>query len=217
MRLRTLLAAASVVAIAAAGYHYLAPDNYFPPMDQAGTTTRNGPFVRRETVDYEAVITEALSETVRFLTLTVTRQVVRDENLATSIRYLPLPSSRGRVRVLYRAEYPIGYDIGPGKFNVSGGSAGLVITLHRPRVVARPSVKLLSYKVLESGFLIDEESAIIELQQRIQPEAERLSATIARRDYVIPRSERVLRRFLQPLLAKAANGAAPPPITFRYE
>ena len=61
-----------------------------------------------------------------------------------------------------------------------------MLTMHRPRLIARPSVKLLSYEILERGILIDEKIALLELQQHIQPETEQLAKVVLRRPDVIP-------------------------------
>jgi len=218
MKSRTLLQAAAGLALAAGAYLYLSRgDGRAPPtMRPDGEATREGWIVRQKTIDYEAIIKSSLAEKASFLTLTLAKDVVRDQHLETSIKYTPFPASTARVRVKYRVEYPIGYVLSPGSFAVSGGADGLVITLRRPQLIARPSVKLQSFKVLESGILIDEKTALLELQQRIQPDAEKRAAEILRQADVIPRSERVLRGFLQSILRQQAGTAAPPPITFAY-
>lgn len=217
MRKSTLLVAASAVAIAGAGLSLLKREGSPPPeMDKKGEATDNGTIVKKKTIDYESVVRQALTERARFITLTLAREVIRDEQLETSIAYTPLPTSTARLRVRYHVEYAIGYELGPRHVWVDGGSDGLIITLRRPQLVARPSVRLLSYKVLDSGYLIDEKTALLKLQQRIQPEAEKRGSALLARADVVPRSERMLRGFLQPLLAKAAEGQAPPSISFRY-
>lgn len=218
MKRTTSIGAISAVALAAAGYVYLTrePSSLPPTMQPDGKASNNGIIIKRKTIDWETVIKTALADKASFLTMTVTETRVHDQELETSIRFMPFPASRARVRVKYEAEYPIGYVLLPGRFAVSGGVDGLVVTLHRPRLIARPSVRLLSHDILESGILVDEKAALLELQQRIEPEAERRSAEILARADVIPRSERALRDFLKPFLSQAADGAAPPAITFEY-
>ena len=218
MRTRSILASASAIALAGGGYYYLHRDGgaLGPPiMRSDGETTDEGWIVEKRTIDYEAIIRSALTEEASFLTLTLSRDVVRDQHLVTSIRYTPFPASRARVRVKYNVQYPIGFLLRPGQFKVSGDAAGLLLTLPRPQLIARPSVKLLSHRIVDSGILVDEDAALIELQQRIQPEAEKRATQILRRPEIIPRSEKALRAFLAVLLAQQAGGASPP-ITFRY-
>jgi hypothetical protein len=209
----------SAIALLAGAYLYL-KGRHEPsdPMttEQMGESNDGGLIVRRSKIDYQAIIKEAVTEKASFLTMLLAGDIVRDQNLKTSIRYTPLPDSTARIRVKYHVEYPIGYVLSPGKFRVSGGADGLVITLHKPRLIARPSVKLLSYDVLESGVLIDEKVALLDLQQRIQPEAERLAKAVLRRPDVIPISEKKLRGFLTPILKQQADGGNAPPITFEY-
>lgn len=217
MKRRTLLATVSAVALAAVGYNYLErrrePDG--PTTTQPrGETTKNGPFTQKKIIDYQAIIKEAVAEKAAFLTLTLSDDIVRDQHISKSITFSPFPDSTALVRVKYHVEFPIGYVLSPGKFLVSGDRDGLVVTLHRPRLIARPSVKLLSYDVIESGILIDEKAALLELQQRIQPETEKLAKAALRRPDILPVSERSLRRFLQAFLKQ--QGEPPPSIKFQY-
>lgn len=211
-----LLAGVAVAALLATGYRYLRPDTDPPTMRLTGEHTDEGLIVRRKTIDYQAVIAEAAASKASLLTMTVTREIVRNQQLSDSIRFTPFPASTALIRVRYRVEYPIGYLLSPGTFRVAGGASGLTITLHRPRLVARPSVRLLSYAILERGILIDEKSALLELQQRIEPEAERLAGDVLTRSDVVPTSERALRALIVPFLRRAGDGADPPPITFDY-
>ncbi|WP_271299199.1 hypothetical protein [Sphingomonas sp. CV7422] len=210
-----LLITVSVIALAASGFYLTRKSSPADPitMRQTGESTNDGLLVRRRLIDYQSVIKEAVAQRASFLTLTLSRDIVRDQDLKTSIRFTPFPASTARIRVKYHVEYPIGYVLAPGKFRVAGGEDGLVITLHKPRLIARPSVKLLSYDVLESGVLIDEKTALLELQQRIQPEAERLAKAVLRRPDVLPVSERALRGFLKTILERQGKA---PPITFDY-
>lgn len=212
---RKLLITVSVVALAAGGYYLTRDCQPDDPItkQKTGESTDNGLVVRRRLIDYQAVIKEAVAQKASFLTMTLSRDIVRDQDLKTSIKYTPFPDSTARIRVKYHVEYPIGYVLAPDKFRVDGDENGLVITLHRPRLIARPSVKLLSYDVLESGVLIDEKTALLKLQQRIQPEAERLAKAVLRRPDVIPVSERALRGFLTAVLERRGKA---PPITFDY-
>jgi len=210
-----LLIAASVIALTAGGFYLTRKGSPADPitMRQTGESTNNGLLVRRRLIDYQTVIREAVAQKASFLTMTLSRDIVRDQDLKTSIRFTPFPDSTARIRVKYHVEYPIGYVLAPGKFRVTGDEDGLVITLHKPRLIARPSVKLLSYDVLESGVLIDEKTALLDLQQRIQPEAEKLAKAVLRRPDVVPVSERSLRAFLTGILERQGKA---PPITFDY-
>lgn len=215
MRKRTILAGASAIALAvAAAYHLRRSGEDEPPPVVARTGERDddGMVVKRHTVDWEAVVTSALVAKASLIVLTVKGDVIRDQELEESIRYLPLPASRARVRVKYHVEYPIGFALEPGDFAVRREGSRMVVTVARPGLVARPSIRLLSYNVLESGILIDEKAAVIELQQRLQPEAERRGRDLAARTAVRIRSAAVLRGFLEAVLAKtAAPDAGPPP------
>ena len=219
MRLRTMLAGVGVLALAAAGYQYFGREQGIgvpPRMNPTGESNDGGWIVRRKTVDYEAITRSALMKQASFLTLTLAQDVVRNRHLETEIKYTPFPSSTATVRVKYHAEYPIGYVLTPGNFAVSSVDGGLVITLRRPTLIAEPSVRLLSYEILDSGILVDQKEGLLALQQRIQPEAKERAAALLKRPEIVPRSEAALRGFLQPILNQQADGRPPPTITFKY-
>ena len=215
MRTRTIVAGVSALAIAAAVYNYVGDEEAVPPTrEQEGETVDNGVIVKKKTVDYVTLIRTAVADTPSFITLTVSRDKFRDRQFETSIIYTPLPSSTALIRVNYNVQYAIGHSLRPGRFSVTGGAEGLVVTLDRPRLVTRPSVQLKSYKVLDSGFLIDERTALIELQRRVLPLESRLAAQVVALPTVTQRSEQVLRRLLQTILKR--EGVALPPITIKY-
>ena len=219
MKSSTKFVAALLVGGAALTYYYSTREPSFdspPTMTPAGEARQDGIIVKRKTIDYEAVIKSALAQKASFLTMTLEQDIVRDQHVETSIAYTPLPSSTARVRVKYRVEYPIGYDLARKNFAVSDGPGGLVVTLRRPKLIAQPSVRLKSYQVLDSGYLIDEKTALLKLQQRIQPETVKRAPTILRRLTVVSRSERALRDFLEPILRQQADGDRPPKLEFRY-
>lgn len=215
---RTLQSAAAL-AVIAGGYLYLTRgdgETSTPPtMEKLGETVDKGVLVTKKTVDWRAVVSSALVDKATFGTMTHMETMVRNRRVTNSVNYTPISSS-ALVQVTYNAEYPIGYKLEPGAFSVSGGDEGLVITLRRPELTGRTSVKLLGWKILDSGFFVDEQDVLLHLQQRIQPEAEKRAAAILARPEVIPRSEAKLRAFLQPLLQQQAGSAAPPPIRFAY-
>ena len=214
-----LLATVSALALAAVGYQYLPKTQSALPIttEKAGESIDDGVIVARKKVDFQAVIREAVEQRASFLTMTLSRDIVRDQHLETAIKYTPFPASTALVRVKYHVAYPIGYELRPNSFSVAGNKDGLVIELHRPQLIVGPAIKLLSYDILERGILIDEKAAVIELQQKIEPEAERLAVAVLRRSDVVPVSERALRRFLDPLLKLQTDDGTAPPITFEYK
>lgn len=215
-----MVGAASAVVLAAGSIYYLrrGDDDITPPtMTKAGEATNNGLLVKRRTVDYESILREALIAKVSLVTMTLTGDAVRDQHLENSIRYSPFPSSRAHVRVKYHVEYVIGFPLEADDFRITREGSNLIVRVRRPQLVARPSVKLLSYEVLESGFLVDEKTAIIELQRRLQPEAERRGRKLVTRASVMNGSEQALRKLLQAVVDKADPDADPPPrVVIRY-
>lgn len=168
---------------------------------------------RRQSTDYSTIVKDAFQQRSRFLTMTVEQDIVRDQPL--EVRLLGMPS-RARIRVTYHVQYPIGYVLEPDKFDVSGEGDTLVITLERPTLIADVAVRLKSHKTLDGGLLIDEQEALLTLQQRIQPDAQNRAPAILARPGIIPTSEAALRGFLQPILASKTAGPQIPKIRFEY-
>ncbi len=190
-------------------YYYSAHGSSAPPtMSPDGSATETGLIVTKKTIDWETVLKSTLSEQAKFTTLTLALDSMRDQDIELSVPILG-KVSQARVRVKYHAEYSIGYVLEPGSFAVAQDAQGLVITLHRPELVATPAVTLKSYDVLDSGYLIDEKADLLKLQQLIQPIAVAKAPAILRRADIIPRSEKKLRDFLTPILAAKAGEAAP--------
>ncbi|MEA1071774.1 hypothetical protein [Sphingomonas sp. LY160] len=188
-----------------------------PTTEPIGSAVDDGLIIKKETTDWEAILRSTIQKESSFLTLTVKEDRMRDQLLEKSIKYTPFPSSRARVRVNYHVEYPIGYNLKPTDVTVSSAPNGLILTLQRPQLIAAPSVILQSYKILERGILLDEKVALLELQQRIQPEVARRAQEILGRPNVLPESERALGSFLKAIMAKMADQGEPPPhIQFIY-
>ena len=193
----------------AAYYYYSSGTTSAPPtMSPDGSATERGIVVTKKTIDWETVLKSTLSEQAKFITLTLALDSMRDQDIEISVPVLG-KVSQARIRVKYHAEYSIGYILQPGSFGVAQDAQGLVITLHRPQLVATPAVTLKSYEVLDSGYLVDEKTDLLKLQQRIQPIAEAKAPAILRRADIIPRSEKKLRDFLTPILAAKGGGPAP--------
>jgi hypothetical protein len=167
---------------------------------------------RSQTIDYASVIREATAQKSSFLTMTVERDMIREQ--AIEVRVLGVPS-RGRVRVNYHVQYPIGYVLGD-KLQLRGDGDKLVVVLDKPELIADVAVKLKGYQTIDSGFLVDEKEALLKLQQAIQPESQAQGPAILNRPGIIPTSEKALLSFLKPLVAKAASGQAPPDIRIEY-
>lgn len=210
----------ALVACAGVGTTYFA-QNLTPPsvltLPETGTTTTSswlpGWLYQRRTVDYAAITAEAFQHRSRFLTQTVTQDVTRDQTL--TFRVLGVPS-RARVRVTYRAEYSLGYVLEPGHVSVAREGDTLVLTLDRPTLLSPVAIKLKGHQVLEGGLLIDEQEALLQLQQAVQAEAQQQAPAILARPGIIPASEQALRAFLEPILAARAAGIRPPLLRFQY-
>ena len=185
-----------------------------PTMQQEGVTETKGIATSTRTVDWQVVLKSAVEKKTSLLTMTKKYDIQRDRELTQSI--FKIEASNTRVRVKYHVEYPIGYVMTPGSFKVSGGADGLVLTMKRPQLIAKPSVRLDKAMVIDSGLLFDEQKALVKLQQSIQRVAEKRAKAVLRDKDVIPTSERALRAFLQPFLVGASDGKPVPPIKITY-
>ena len=183
-------------------------------MQEDGVTEDNGFIVDTKIVDWQAVLKRAVEKKTSLLTLIKRDDVQRDRELNTAL--FGLSASDMRVRVSYRVEYPIGYVMKPDNFDVAGGEDGLIVTLDRPQLIAKPSVRLQKAEVIDTGFLIDEQAALVKLQQDILPTAEKQAAAVLKEPDVIPASEKALKEFLQPFLEAAAEGGQVPAIKIIY-
>lgn len=208
-----LLAGASAFAIA---YWAIWGRSESSPVGQMGSSTaETSSIVKIKEVDYVSILNSALSQKSRFIALTESQNANRDREIEATV--LGIPASNAKVRVNYHVEFPIGYSLEPGSYSVAKQATELVITLHHPQLVAPPAVTLKSFEVIDGGVLIDEKTALLLLQQRIQPETKRQAAAILKRPDIVVRSEKSFRGFLEPLLATAAKGGTPPPkIRFAY-
>ena len=218
MRTSTKLLGGASLALLAAYYITsmgTADESDTATMQPDGVTETNGAVTQTRTTDWQVVLKRAVEKKTSLLTLTKKYDIQRDRELTQSI--FKIEASNTRVRVKYHVEYPIGYVMTPGSFKVSGGADGLVLTMKRPELIAKPSVRLDKATVIDSGLLFNEQRALVNLQQSIQRVAEKRAKAVLRDKDVIPTSERALRAFLQPfLVAAAADGKPVPPIKIIY-
>ena len=183
-------------------------------MQPDGVTETKGAVMQTRTTDWQVVLKRAVEKKTSLLTMTKKYDIQRDRELTQSI--FKIEASNTRIRVKYHVEYPIGYVMTPGSFKVSGGGDGLVLTMKRPQLIAKPSVRLDKATVIDSGLLFDEQKALVKLQQSIQRVAEKRAKAVLRDKDVVTTSERALRAFLQPFLVAAADDKPVPPIKIIY-
>ncbi len=218
MKLSTKLFGGTALALLG-GYYALSTgssdDSETVTMEEDGVTVEKGMLSQKRTVDWEVVLRKAVERKTSLLTLTKKYDKQRDREITQSV--LGVSASDIRVRVNYHVEYPIGYVMSPGSFSVSGDAEGLTLTVTRPQLIAKPSVKLEKAVVIDSGLLFNEDKALVRLQQSIQRVAENRAAAVLRERDVLPTSERALRTFLQPFLEAAAEGGKVPPIKIVYK
>ena len=216
MKTKNVIFGGTVLAVLAGAYVMSgAPDgSETVTMQEDGVTEEDGLIVDTKTVDWQAVLNRAVEKNTSLLTITKRDDVQRDRELTQAV--FGVSASDTRVRVSYQVEYAIGYIMNADSFSVSGGDDGLILTLDRPQLVAKPSVTLQKAEVIDTGLLIDEQAALVKLQQDIQPTAEKQAAAILKGADVLVASEKALKDFLQPFLEAAADGGPVPTIKIVY-
>ena len=213
MKTKNVIFGGMVLAVLAGAY-FMSPGSETVTMQEDGVTEDMGLIVDTRTVDWQAVLKRAVEKKTSLLTITKRDDLQRDRELTQAV--FGVSASDIRVRVSYQVEYSIGYIMNADSFAVSGGDDGLILTLDRPQLVAKPSVTLQKAEVIDTGFLIDEQAALVKLQQDIQPTAEKQAAAILKEADVLPASEKALKEFLQPFLEAAADGGSVPTIKIVY-
>jgi len=164
--------------------------------------------------DYLAVIKTAISAQMQFLAAKVDRDYVQVEHIEKSKFGF---KSDATIMVKYAVEYSVGYDLKPDSFTVSGDSNGITVTVHKPEVVATPAVKIISHEIPSTGVLIDEQSALLALEEQLHTVALNQAKEIANDEAVIALCEKKLRDFLHDFLARLPNVSIVPTITFAYK
>lgn len=164
--------------------------------------------------DYLSVSKTAMSEKMKFLATKVDREYVHVEHIQKSTLGL---ESEATIILNYKVEYSFGYDLKPDNFNVSADKDGIVVTLHKPELVASPSVDIRSHEIASNGVLIDEKAAVIDLQQKLLGIAKTRTLAIQKDEAVIALCEKKLGEFLHDFLAKQPNVKVIPTIKFAYK
>lgn len=183
-------------------------------MEQVLSETKKELFGFTRYTDYLTTTKKAISEQMKFLAATVDREYVQIEHIERSKIGL---KSEATIILRYAVEYSVGFDLRPESFSLSTDNSGIVVSLKKPQLVASPSVKLLSYEIPSKGFLIDEKTAVIELQQQLNQVAQARGSDIAREEAVAALCEKKLAGFLIDFLSRQSNVKTVPAIRFVYQ
>lgn len=189
-------------------------------------TTQDHLLGKTQSIDLVAITESAITASRQLITAKVSRQYTHFERIERSILGL---TSDAVITLQYTAEYAIGYDLANGRFEVSDEHASpdapssqgtstnqdsrtnpgtatinavpvITITLPPPHLVAQPGVRIDSHEVLNAGFLIDEKSAVIDLQQKLHRLALDRANAIAKDPGVVSLCEQQLLAFLRDIL-----------------
>lgn len=164
--------------------------------------------------DYLAMTKTAMSEQMKFLAAKVDREYVQIEHIQKE--KFGVIKSDATIIINYAVEYSIGYDLKQDSFSISGDTGGITVTLHKPELVASPAVRIISHEIPSKGVLIDEQAAVIALQQQLPPVALSRAKAIQSDEAVIALCEKKLGAFLRDFLAKQPNVKIVPVIKFVY-
>jgi len=164
--------------------------------------------------DYMTESKAAISEQMKFLAAKVDREYVHVQHIQTSTLGI---HSDATIILRYNVEYSFGFDLRPDRFSISGDRSGITITLSKPELVASPAVNILSHEIPSTGVFIDEQAAVIALQQQLFAVAKRRAVTIKNDEAVIALCEKKLAEFLRDFLAKQPDVKVVPVIRFAYK
>lgn len=182
-------------------------------MEQEAVTLKDNLLGYTKYVDYMSITKTAITERMKFLAAKVDRDAVQIQHLQKS--FLKLKSD-ATVMVTYTVEYSVGYDLRPENFSVSAENGSIVVKLKRPELVAAPAVRIVSSEVVGTGLMIDEKTALIELQQKLPDIALAKGQNIPKDEAVVALCEKKLSEFLHDFLAKQPNVKVVPAIRFVY-
>lgn len=164
--------------------------------------------------DYLETSRKALTEQMKFLAATADREYVHVEHIEKSKLGL---KSEATIILKYAVEYSVGFDLKPDSFSLSADKSGIVVSLKKPQLVASPAVKLISYEIPSNGILIDEKTAVINLQQQLHHVALKLGQEIVIEEAVVALCEKKLASFLHDFLSKQPNVTVVPALRFSYQ
>jgi hypothetical protein len=157
---------------------------------------------------------KAIEAQTKFLAAKVDREYVQVEHIQkTTLGW----KSEATVILKYAVEYSFGFDLRHDRFTVTGDKNGITITLAKPELVASPAVNILSHEIPASGIFIDEQEAVITLQEQLFNMAKTHANDLKNDEAVIALCEKKLADFLRDFLAKQPNVRVIPVIKFAYK
>ena len=182
-------------------------------VEQTLSQTKNELIGFTRYTDYLTTTKKALTEQSKFLAARVDREYVHVEHVERSKFWI---KSDATIILKYTVEYSVGFDLHPERFSVSADASGIVVRIGRPQLVASPSIRIISHEIPDKGALVDEKSAVIQLQQQLHEVAKSKGQEILGEDAVVALCEKKLAAFLQDFLSRQANVRIMPSVKFRY-
>lgn len=164
--------------------------------------------------DYLTESKKAIEGQTKFLAAKVDREYVQVEHIQKSTLGW---KSDATIILTYAVEYSFGFDLLPDRFTVTGDTSGITITVSKPELVASPAVNMLSHEIPATGIFIDEQAAVITLQQQLFTMAQKRAKDIQREETVTALCEKKLGDFLRDFLSRQPNVRLVPVIKFAYK
>lgn len=124
--------------------------------------------------------------------------------------------STGTTAIWYDVEFSFGYDLSPDRYDVKSGPAGIEVMVGKPRLVAKPAVTNLKYKVLSGGLLTDEKAGALKLYAEASKRAQARGEQLASDPAIIALCEKQLTTFLRNFLLKQPDVTTVPHIAVVY-
>ncbi|MDO8787702.1 MAG: hypothetical protein Q7J42_06495 [Sulfuritalea sp.] len=178
------------------------------------STTRDELLGYVKYTDYIAPGKKSLEGQTKLLAATLRQPVKWVEHIE---RKFLIGKSSATVLLDLGIEYSFGYDLAPGKYDISNTANGLVITVGKPIPVAKTSVSLRNWEILDGGVFVDEKAAALDLITRIQPVFDQEAKRVAQSESVMALCEKRLIEHLTVFLERQPGVKFVPKIVVAYK
>lgn len=163
--------------------------------------------------DYIQVSKQAISKQAKFITAIVTR----DEGYTRKIsKTNQLFTSDANVAITYKAKYSFGYDLSSDKYEIKETPYGIELIVDRPRLLIEPAILSKSYRINDTGWLVDEKLALLEIYKDIDKFALKEGEKLANTPTIQAMCEKQLVAFVRDFMMKQKGVKFIPFISVKY-
>ena len=158
---------------------------------------------------------QSIREQAKFMAATV----LRKETFTREIKKKQLVfSSDATITISYTGEYTFGYDLNPGSYEIRELGRGIeVVFKNKPMLMGTPGIISRRHSIPSSGWLINEQAAVIEIYEGMDKIVRENGAKIATEEAVMALCEKKLIAFLSDFLARQPGVKKLPHITISYK